>query len=125
MIRKSYRKIKNQKKQRDARRKLVIRKKVKGTEERPRVCAIKTNKHLQVQVVDDISQKTLFTVQTYGKNKVGTTSNKESAALVGKAVGEKLKSNNITNAVYDRNGKQYCGVVAALADGIREAGIQL
>ena len=125
MIRKSYRKIKNAKKQRDSRRKLAIRKKVKGTEARPRVCAIKTNKHIQVQVVDDNAQKTLFTVQTFGKNKIGEKSNKESAALVGKAVGEKLKSSNITTAVYDRNGKQYCGVVAALAEGIREAGIQL
>ncbi len=125
MIRKSYRKIKNAKKQRDARRKLAIRKKIKGTDVRPRVCAIKTNKHLQVQVIDDNAQKTLFTVQTFGKNAVGKTSNKESAVLVGKAVGEKLKASNVTNAVYDRNGKQYCGVVAALADGIREAGIQL
>ena len=125
MIRKSYRKIKNAKKQRDARRKLSIRKKIAGTGVRPRVCAIKTNKHLQVQVVDDATMKTLFTVQTFGKNKVGTRSNKESATLVGKAVGEKLKENKLTTAVYDRNGKQYCGVVSALAEGIRESGIQL
>lgn len=125
MIRKNYRKIKNEKKARDLKRKLVIRKKVKGDASRPRVCAVKTNKHLQVQVIDDEAGKTLFTVQTFGKNKVTDRNNSESAALIGQKVGEKLKESNITKAVYDRNGKKYCGVVLKLAEGIREAGIQL
>ncbi|MCB9094961.1 MAG: 50S ribosomal protein L18 [Halobacteriovoraceae bacterium] len=117
--------MKNEKKKRDYRRKLSIRKKVSGTAERPRVCAVKTNKHIQVQVIDDAAGKTLFTVQTFGKNKVGTRVNKENAVAIGKAVADKLKSNNIETAVYDRNGKQYCGVVATIADSIREGGVRI
>ena len=125
MIRKSLRKIKDSKKKRILSRKVRIRKKISGTAERPRICAIKTNKHLQVQVIDDISQKTLFSVQTFGKSKVGNKANKDSAALLGKAVGEKLVGMSLNNAVFDRNGKQYCGTVASLASSIREAGVSL
>lgn len=125
MIRKSYRKIKNAKLAKATRRKLSIRKKVSGTNERPRVCATRTNKHIRVQVIDDAAGKTLFSVQTFGKNKVGSNSNKESAAEVGKAVGTKLGELNLKNAVFDRNGNQYAKVVSAIADGIRETGIQI
>ncbi len=125
MIRKSPKKIKNTKKLRDYRRKLTIRKKISGTAEIPRICTVKTNMHLQVQVIDDKAGKTLFSVQTFGKNKVADKGNVETAAVVGKAVSEKLAALNVKKAVFDRNGKKYCGVVSAVASNIRENGIQI
>ncbi len=125
MIRKNKRKIKSTRKLRDYRRKLSIRKKISGTSEIPRICAVKSNKHLMVQVIDDSTAKTLFTVQTFGKNKVADKANLETAAVVGKAVGDKLQGLNIAKAVFDRNGKKYCGVVSKLAENIRETGIQI
>jgi large subunit ribosomal protein L18 len=125
MIRKDKRKIKNLSKKKKQRRKLSIRRKVDGSTERPRLCVVKTNKHIQVQVVDDSIGKTLFAVQTYGKNKIGTSANKESAKLIGAAVAGKLKATKIETAVFDRNGSVYTGVIAAVADAVRENGIRV
>lgn len=124
-MRKSLRKIKNASKAKEQRRKLSIRKKVVGTTERPRICATKTNSNLFVQVVDDSQSKTLFSVQTFGKKAVGSSANAESAKLVGAEVAKNLAEKNIKNAVFDRNGKKYTGVISALATSIREAGIQI
>ncbi len=124
-MRKSIRKIKNESKAKEQRRKLSIRKKIIGTSARPRICATKTNSNLFVQVIDDDSNKTLFSVQTFGKNAVGKSSSVESAKLVGEAVAKGLQGQSIANAVFDRNGKKYTGVIATLATSIREAGIQI
>jgi large subunit ribosomal protein L18 len=124
-MRKNHRKIKNPSKAKVYRRKLSIRKKISGTTESPRVNITKTNKHLFVQVIDDVTGKTLFSAQTFGKNAVGKAANTESAKLIGGAISEKLKSSNITKAVFDRGGRKYTGVIATVADSIRENGIQL
>lgn len=124
-MRKSLKTIKNSSKAKEARRKLSIRKKVIGDASRPRICATKTNANLFVQVVDDAEGKTLFSVQTFGKNAVGTTSNVESAKVIGTEVAKKLVEKNIKCAVFDRNGKKYTGVIATLADSIREGGVQI
>lgn len=125
MIRKQIGKIKSPSKAKIVRRKLSVRKKVVGTEARPRICASKSNANLSVQVVNDTDGKTLFSVQTFGKNAVGKGSNKESAKLVGAEVAKKLGENNIKQAVFDRNGRLYTGVIATLADSIREGGVQI
>lgn len=125
MIRKKYGKIKDASKAKVIRRKLSLRKKVEGSAERPRVCATKSNANIYVQVIDDTTGKTLVSVQTFGKNAVAKGSSKESAKTVGAEVAKKLKEKNITKAVFDRNGRLYTGVVATLADSIREGGIQI
>lgn|SRR5690606_17260507 len=124
-MRKSYKKIKNASKAKILRRKLSIRTKISGTTEKPRICATKSNKNLFIQVVDDVTSKTLFSVQTFGKNAITAGANVEGAKVVGKKVSELLKEKNISTAVFDRNGRKYTGVVAALADSIRENGIQI
>jgi large subunit ribosomal protein L18 len=107
-------------------RKLAIRKKVIGTTERPRICAIRSNKHLVVQVVDDSVSKTLFSVQTFGKTAdKGLSNNKAGAKVIGGKVAALLKSNKIEKAVFDRGGFQYAGVIAELVTSIRENGIQI
>jgi len=124
-MRKSLKTIKNTSKAKEQRRKLAIRKKVIGTTDRPRVCATKSNHNLFVQVVDDSTNKTLFSVQTFGKNAIGKTANADSAKVVGTEVAKLLADKNIKNAVFDRNGKKYTGVIASLATSIRDGGIQI
>ena len=124
-MRKIIGKVKNSSKAKEQRRKLSIRKKVIGTTARPRVCATKSNANIFVQVIDDSVNKTLFSVQTFGKNAVGKGASVESAKVVGAAVAKSLQEHKITTAVFDRNGKQYTGVIASVASSIREAGIQI
>jgi large subunit ribosomal protein L18 len=124
-MRKNAAKIKNETKAKEYRRKLSIRKKVVGSSESPRLCVTKSNKHLRVQAIDDVKSVTLFSVQTFGKAKVADTANAEGAKKVGAHVAASLKKSNLTRAVFDRSGKQYTGVIKALADSIREHGIQI
>jgi len=124
-MRKPIGKIRSEALAKRVRRKLSIRKKITGTADRPRICVNRSNKHIRVQVINDELQKTLFSVQTFGKEAVAKTGNKESAKLVGAKVGELLKAQNLTTAVFDRQGYQYAGVLVTLADSIREAGIKI
>lgn len=124
-MRKVQGKIKSKKLEKRMRRKLSIRSVLSGTVDRPRVSITRSNKNLFVQVVDDSAGKTLFSVQTFGKNAVGKSSNKDSAKLVGEKVAEGLKKSKIDKVVFDRSGYKYHGVVSVLADTIRESGIQV
>ena len=124
-MRKIAAKIKNETKAKEYRRKLSIRKKVIGSPESPRLCVTKSNKHIRVQAIDDLNSKTIFSVQTFGKGKVAEHANAEGAKKVGVAIATTLKKNNLSKAVFDRSGKQYTGVIKALADSIRENGIQI
>lgn len=125
MIRKPIGKVKDAGQARKLRRKLAIRKKVSGTAERPRLSVSKTNKHIVVQAIDDNANVTLFSVQTYGKTAVVAKSNVDGAKLVGAKVATELKNRKIESAVFDRNGLQYHGVVAALVESTRESGIKI
>jgi large subunit ribosomal protein L18 len=124
-MRKNPAKIKNESKAKEYRRKLSIRKKVAGTAEKPRLAVTKSNKHLRVQAIDDVKSATLFSVQTFGKTKVASSGNAEGAKKIGAEIASTLKKKNLTKAVFDRSGKQYTGVIKALADSIRENGIQI
>ena len=118
-------KIHDPKKAKKLRRKLGIRKKVVGTMGRPRVCAIRSNRHFVVQVINDAESKTLASVQTFGKNALKGKVNREGGKLIGLAVAKKLKAQGIDQVVFDRNGNIYTGVVAAVAEGLREEGIKV
>jgi large subunit ribosomal protein L18 len=124
-MRKNAAKIKNETKSKEYRRKLSIRKKVVGSSEAPRLCVTKSNKHLRVQAIDDVKSATLFSVQTFGKTRAADHANVEGAKKVGAAIAASLKKSNLSKAVFDRSGKQYTGVIKALADSIREHGIQI
>lgn len=97
-----------------------IRKKVAGTAERPRVCVTKTNRALNIQVINDDAGKTLFSLRST-KDK---TLNVELATALGRAVAAKAKELGIENVVFDRSGNLYHGRVAAFAAGAREAGLK-
>jgi large subunit ribosomal protein L18 len=123
-MRKSYGKIDSLKDVQRQKRRLSIRKKVNGTETRPRVCATKSNKHLSVQIINDVNSTTFFTVSTFGKNAVEGNSDTR-VTEVGKKIAAQLKAKNISAAVFDRAGYRYTGIIAKLAQSIRENGIQI
>lgn len=123
-MRKPIGKIKNDKLARKIKRKLSTRKTLSGTASRPRVCTVKTNKNLSVQVIDDDASKTFFSFHTFGKAKVGGRT-REGAKELGSAVAKKMKDAGLEEAVFDRNGGVYHGVVAAVAEGLREGGIRI
>ena len=99
---------------------------VRGTY--PRLVVYRSNVHIYAQLVDDNESKTLFSSSSNDKDlqaSVKKTDSKiEASTLVGKALGDKLKKDKIKNIVFDRNGYKYHGRVKALAEAVREAGIQ-
>lgn len=109
-------------------RKARIRKTISGTEVRPRLSVFKSAKHIYVQAIDDVTSKTLASVGSMDKAiKTRTSGLKkvEIAKLVGEALAEKLKAAQLESAVFDRNGFRYTGRIAALADGLRGAGLTI
>ena len=94
----------------------------------PRLVVYRSNVHIYAQLVDDNENKTLISSSSNDKDlkaSVKKTDNKiEASTLVGKSLGEKLKKDKIERIVFDRNGYKYHGRVKALADAVREAGIQ-
>jgi len=104
-------------------RKIHIRKSVYGTADRPRMSVFKSGRNLYVQVINDDEGKTLASISTLEKDFVALKANVESATKLGEAMGQRLKDKNITKIVFDRNGYLYHGVVKALADATRKAGI--
>lgn len=104
-------------------RKVHIRKSVYGTAARPRMTVTRSNKNLSVQVIDDDEGKTLASISTLEKEFAALKPTTADAAKLGEALGARLKDKNITTVVFDRNGYLYHGVVKALADGARKAGI--
>jgi large subunit ribosomal protein L18 len=111
-----------QKNARLVRRKARVRGKISGTASVPRISVFKSNKHLYAQVIDDVAGNTLASIANIGDFK-NLKVNVADAEKLGQALGEKMKTLNITTAVFDRNGNLYHGVIKALADGTRKAGI--
>ncbi len=105
-------------------RKIHIRKRIYGTAERPRMTVFRSNCNLYMQVIDDTAGKTLASISTLEKEFSSLKPNIAGAAQLGEAMGNRLKEKNITTVVFDRNGYLYHGVVKALADGARKAGIE-
>ncbi len=101
-----------------------IRKKVSGTEERPRLAVYRSLNHIYAQVIDDVSGKTLVAASTTEKDLKGTTGgNIEAAQKVGRAIAERAISAGVESVVFDRGGYVYHGRVKALLDATRKAGL--
>ncbi len=110
-----------------ARRKLRVRRKVSGTQERPRLSVFRSLSHIYAQVIDDVAGSTLAHCSTLAKDLKAQAedSNKSDAAkLVGKTIAAQLKAKGITKIVFDRNGYLYHGRIKALAEGAREGGLE-
>ncbi len=108
-------------------RKKRIRKKVWGTEERPRLVVYRSNKQMYAQIVVDSSDKVITGVATLSEEIKGiltATGNIDAARAVGELIAKKAAERNITKVVFDRNGFLYHGRVKALAVAAREKGLK-
>jgi large subunit ribosomal protein L18 len=101
-----------------------VRARVVGTTQRPRLCVYRSLRHVYAQVVDDGSGRTLVAASTAERELNAKGSNRASATVVGKVVGERALAAGIKQVVFDRGGYMYHGRVQALADAAREAGLQ-
>jgi large subunit ribosomal protein L18 len=101
-----------------------IRKKVRGTPERPRLAIFRSVNHIYAQVIDDENGRTLAAAATTEKDLKGSTGgNTEAAQRIGKAIAERALAAGISNVVYDRGGYVYHGRVKALFEATRAAGL--
>ena len=105
-------------------RKIHIRKDISGTAQRPRLTVTRSNKALYMQVVDDTRGHTLAAVSTLEKDLRKIKPTVAGAAELGEIMGKRLLEKNITAVVFDRNGYLYHGLVKAMADGTRKAGVK-
>ena len=107
------------------RRKVHIRKKVEGSTERPRLSVYRSLNHIYAQVIDDVTGKTVASASTLSPElKDSKGKKKDQAKEVGKLVAKKCQDAKIEAVVFDRNGFNYHGRVAAVADGAREGGLK-
>ena len=110
------------------RRKKRVRKKVKGTPERPRLCVFRSLKHIYAQIIDDTTSTTLVEASSVSKGireEIGNDgANKKGAAAVGKEIAQRALKKGIKKVVFDRNGFLYHGRVKALSEAAREAGLE-
>lgn len=104
-----------------------IRKRVEGTEARPRLMVFRSNQHIYAQIVDDSRGHTLVTASTVEsalKTRAAGMKPADAARLVGETAAERAKQKGIAQVVFDRGGYLYHGCVAALADGARAGGLE-
>jgi large subunit ribosomal protein L18 len=101
-----------------------VRKKVRGTAERPRLAVFRSNNHIYAQVIDDVSGRTLAAASTLDVKGDSGTGNVDAAKKVGALVADRAKAAGVARVVFDRGGFLYHGRVAALADAAREGGLE-
>jgi large subunit ribosomal protein L18 len=110
--------------------KFRIRKRVRGTDERPRLTVFRSVAHIYVQVVNDADGKTIAAASTTEPavkgvlDKAAKGGNVAGAKAIGKAIAERLLEKGVKRVVFDRNGFLYHGRIKAVADAAREAGLE-
>ena len=103
-----------------------VRKKIHGTAARPRLAVFRSNKHLTLQVIDDVAGRTIVAASTTeaGVKSEGSGATVDAATRLGQLVAERAKAAGITQVVFDRGGFAYHGRIAAVAAAAREAGLE-
>lgn len=113
--------------ERRRKRALRIRSQVRGTAERPRLSVFKSNQHISAQLIDDEAGVTLASASTLTKefrDQGAGKKSKKSARQVGVKIAEFARQKNVEKAVFDRGFCKYHGLLAEVADGARETGLQ-
>ena len=108
------------------RRKNYVRSRVFGTPERPRLSVFRSNRHLYVQIIDDVAGVTLASAGTLVKGvreQTGSANNVKTAVTIGEAIAKQAMKVGIKAVCFDRNGYKYHGRVKALADAARKTGL--
>ena len=102
-----------------------LRKKVRGTAERPRLAVKRSSRHIVVQLIDDLAGRTLASASSLETDVRELDGDKKArAAAVGKLVADRAREAGVTAVVFDRGGYDYHGRIAALADAAREGGLE-
>jgi large subunit ribosomal protein L18 len=117
---------KNQRETARQNRKSRIRKRIFGTEQRPRLSVFRSAKHIYAQLVIDSTGSTILAASTLSPDlraEIGDLDKSGAAKKVGLWIGKKAMEKNIQRVVFDRNGFLYHGRIKALADGARESGL--
>ena len=112
------------KKERRERVHVRIRRKVRGTAERPRLAVFRSLAHIYAQVIDDEAGRTLVSASSVDKSGKANGGTVAAAKTIGKLVAEKAKEKGVQRVVFDRGGYVYHGRVKALADAARAAGLE-
>lgn len=110
-----------------SKRAVRVRKHLRGTSLKPRLCVVKSNCHIQVQLIDDEAGVTIGSAATFAKAFRQTEfnrKNKASAKKLGEVIAELAKQKNIKEVVFDRGASTYHGVLAELADAARAGGLK-
>jgi large subunit ribosomal protein L18 len=108
-----------------ARRHFRLRKRMRGTAQRPRLVVTRSLRHITAQVVDDLRGHTLASASSLDPSLRGASGTKsEMAAKVGALLAERARAAGVTTVVFDRGGNTYAGRIAALADAARQAGLE-
>ena len=107
------------------RRQMRVRRKVRGTADRPRVAVFRSNKHIYAQLIDDVAGSTLASASSRETDALsGGGAKKDVAKKVGELLGKRAVERGVTAAVLDRGGRLYHGRVQQLAEGARASGLQ-
>ncbi len=116
----------NDKRSARTRRRLRVRRKISGTAARPRLAVYRSNRHIYVQLIDDVSARTVASASDREVDSSGAKGDKKVVAkAVGTLIADRAKQAGIQGAVFDRGGRLYHGRIAALADGARERGLSI
>ncbi len=113
-----------EKQRRRLKRKLRIRKKVNGTPDRPRLTVYKSNRYTYLQAIDDTRGITLAAASNIEKELRNIRNRVDEVGKLGEVIAKRLKEKNIEKAVFDRNGYLFHGIVKAVAEGARKAGLK-
>jgi large subunit ribosomal protein L18 len=108
------------------RRAFRVRKRTRGTADRPRLSVARSHKHISVQIIDDLTGKTLASASSQDKKlsgKIKSGGNQDAAQAVGKAIAERAIAAGVKAVAFDRGPYRYHGRVAALANAAREGGL--
>lgn len=106
------------------RRHFRVRKRVKGTAQRPRMAVFRSNRYIYVQVIDDVSGRTLAAASSQEAALRDKTLTVATSSEVGKLIATRAKAAGVTSVVFDRGGFAYHGRLKALADAAREEGLE-
>jgi large subunit ribosomal protein L18 len=118
MVKKTDRKMER------TRRHIRVRRKISGTQDRPRLCVYRSNTNLYVQIIDDVAGNTIVSASTLDKEVKTKYANKEAAKELGALIAKKALDKKIETVVFDRGGYIYHGVIKELAEAAREGGLK-
>ena len=105
-------------------RRYRIRKKIKGTADRPRLAVHFSNKHIYAQCIDDVAGHTVAYASSVGGKDATVKANKDGALALGKVIADKAKAASVESVVFDRSGRLYHGCIKSFAEAAREGGLK-